>query len=330
VCYQLAAIYDKQQRFDEAFPAASLAKQFLTRIASPYRDAAADIAETSRRTFRAVTAEHFNRWNDSQGAFNPLGGGLALLTSHPRSGTTLLEQILDSHPGLISADEIQAMADVVYLPLCRRWPTCTPVPDILDAVGPDDVEKFRHDYWTALQGSLREPIGERMLLDKNPALTGLLPLVARVFPEMKIIFALRDPRDVVVSCFMQQLSLNPVSVNYLSIEETATHYAATMRSWLKVRDMIRNPWVEVRYEETVVDLAGQARRVLDFLGLPWDESVLEYRSRVQQKHVHSPTYEAVTKPVYTTSIGRWRHYAAQLGPCIDVLKPYIEAFGYSD
>jgi hypothetical protein len=141
---------------------------------------------------------------------------------------------------------------------------------------------------------------------------------------------LRDPRDVVVSCFMQQLSLNPVSVNYLSIEETVKHYAATMRSWLKVRETIGNPWIEVRYEETVADLAGQARKVLDFLGLPWDEGVLEYRSRTQQKHVHSPTYEAVTKPVYTTSIGRWRHYATQLQPSMEVLQPYVEAFGYSN
>jgi tetratricopeptide (TPR) repeat protein len=328
-CYQLATIYDKQERFDEAFQAASQAKQFLTRIASSYRDDAADIAETTRRTFRAITAEQLDRWKDSLGVLKPLGGGLALLTSHPRSGTTLLEQILDSHPGLISADELQAMAEVVYLPLCRRWPTGTPVPEILDSVVPDELEKLRQDYWTALQGALREPIGERMLLDKNPALTGLLPLVARVFPEMKIIFALRDPRDVVISCFMQQLSLNPVSVHYMSIEETAKQYAATMRSWLKIRDIIRNPWIEVRYEETVADLAGQARTVLDFLGLPWHEGVLEYRQRAQQKHVHSPTYEAVAKPVYTTSIGRWRHYAAQLEPYLDVLKPYIDAFGYS-
>jgi hypothetical protein len=131
-----------------------------------------------------------------------------------------------------------------------------------------------------------------------------------------------------LSCYMQQLPLNPVSVHYLTLQETAFEYASTMRAWLKVRDMMKNPWLEVRYEETVADLPGQARRVLDFLGLSWDEAVLDYRQRTRHKHVHSPTYEAVTKPVYTSSIGRWRNYAEQLQPCLEILQPFIAAFGY--
>ena len=92
--------------------------------------------------------------------------------------------------------------------------------------------------------------------------------------------------------------------------------------------MLQNPWIEVRYEDTVADMERQARTVLQFLGLPWDDAVLEYQRRAQRKHVHSPTYEAVTKPVYSSSIGRWRNYAAQLAPCMPVLRPFVEAFGY--
>ena len=125
-----------------------------------------------------------------------------------------------------------------------------------------------------MEGALRQPIGERLLLDKNPELTMLLPLVARVFPEMRILFAVRDPRDVVISCFVQQLPLNPVSVHYLTLESTAKKYARSMRAWLKIRDMLRNPWIEIRYEDMVADLEGQARKVLEFLGLPWDDVVL--------------------------------------------------------
>jgi hypothetical protein len=168
-----------------------------------------------------------------------------------------------------------------------------------------------------------------LLIDKNPELTMLLPLVARVFPEMKVLFALRDPRDVVISCFSQQLPLNAVSVHYLTLEGTARKYAKTMQAWLKLREILVNLWIEVRYEDLVADLEGQARRVLDFLGLPWDERVLEYHRRAQQKHVHSPTYEAVTKPVYSSSIGRWRNYARQLEPYQEILQPFVEAFGYN-
>jgi len=145
---------------------------------------------------------------------------------------------------------------------------------------------------------------------------------------MRIVFALRDPRDVVLSCFMQRLPLNAVSVHYLTLEAAAQKYARSMRAWLKLREVIKNPWIEVRYEETVADLPGQARRVLEFLDLPWDDAVLDYRRTAEQKNVHSPTYEAVTKPLYSSSIGRWRNYERQLEPCLKILQPYVEAFGY--
>jgi hypothetical protein len=192
----------------------------------------------------------------------------------------------------------------------------------------NDLNGARCNYWNAMQAVLRQPIADRLLIDKNPELTLLLPLVARVFPEMSIVFALRDPRDVVLSCFMQRLPLNAVSVHYLSLEATARKYAATMRAWLKVRELIKNRWLEIRYEDCVANLEQQARRVLEFLGLPWYDTVLEYHRRAQNKHIHSPTYEAVTKPVYTSSVGRWRNYRTHLAPVMGILEPYVRAFGY--
>jgi len=134
---------------------------------------------------------------------------------------------------------------------------------------------------------------------------------------------------LVISCFMQQLPLNAVSVNYLTLEGTAKKYAATMHAWLKIRGMLRNAWIEIRYEDIVADLEGQARKVLKFLELPWDDRVLEYHRRAKRKHVHSPTYEAVTKPVYTSSVARWRNYAVHLEPYMEILQPYVETFGYA-
>jgi tetratricopeptide (TPR) repeat protein len=288
--YQLATIHDGAGRFGDAFEALAVAKRIFGAAAGPTRYDAADITETSRRTYATVTAEHFARWADQGVAFRPLGRGLALLVSHPRSGTTLLEQALDAHPQIISADELQVMAELVYIPLCQDSAFSKPVPTILDETPGDRVESVRRRYWEAVEGALRQPIGDRILLDKNPALTRLIPVVARVFPEMKIIFALRDPRDVVMSCYLQQLPLNPVSVHYLTLEDTVKDYTAAMHLWLKIRDMIRNPWIEVRYEETVADIELQVRRVLSFMDLPWDDSVLGYRRPAEQKHVHTPTY----------------------------------------
>jgi tetratricopeptide (TPR) repeat protein len=326
--YQLAALFDAAGRYDQAFDGLICAKQIFSQAAGQYQRDAATIAKISGRTFETITAEHCQRWNAAAGELNPLGHGLALLTSHPRSGTTLLEQVLDSHPNAISADELQIMADLVYLPLGRKLPSAASVPEALDRASSSDIAEVRRAYRIAMEGALRQPIGGRLLVDKNPELTMLLPLVARVFPEMKIVFALRDPRDVVISCFMQRLPLNAVSVHYLTLEGTARKYAATMNSWLKIRPMLKNPWIEVRYEDTVADVERQARAILDFLGLPWDEAVLEFHRRAQRKHIHSPTYEAVTKPIYHSSIGRWRNYSEKLEPCMSILRPFVEGFGY--
>jgi tetratricopeptide (TPR) repeat protein len=327
--YQLAAIADGAGRYDEAFDGLLAAKKILASAASPYRYDAADIARVGGRTIAALTLEQCTRWHAAGAALKPLSGRLALLTSHPRSGTTLLEQVLDSHPGATSADELQIMADLVYVPLGQKAGPRATLPAALEATSANDLDEVRHAYWTAMEGALGQPLTGRLLLDKNPEMTMLLPLVARVFPEMKVVFALRDPRDVVISCFMQRLPLNPVSVHYLTLEDTAKKYAATMRAWLKIRDMLKNAWIEVRYEDTVADLRRQAQTVLDFLDLPWDDAVLQYRRRAESKHVHSPTYEAVTKPIYSSSIGRWKNYAAQLEPYQDILRPFVETFGYA-
>ena len=326
--YELAALRDKQGRFDAANDALCQAKAILSKAAERQRADAATIASVNGRAVAALSAPHAERWAEQGAKLAPIPGRLALLTSHPRSGTTLLEQILDSHAAVTSADELQVMAEMVYEPLGKFAQPGESVVATLDRVGPAQLDPLRKSYWASMESAVRRPLNDQLLLDKNPELTMLLPLVARAFPEMRIVFALRDPRDVVLSCFIQRLPLNAVSVHYLTLEATAEKYARTMRAWLKLREIIKNPWIEVRYEETVADLPGQARRVLEFLDLPWDDAVLDYRRTAEQKNVHSPTYEAVTKPLYSSSIGRWRNYERQLEPCLKILQPYVEAFGY--
>jgi len=127
---------------------------------------------------------------------------------------------------------------------------------------------------------------------------------------------------------MQYLPLNPNSVCFLTIERTAQRFANDLCIWRKLREMIASPWLEVRYEETVANLEREARRALEFLGLPWEPQVLNYRERLRRKAVGSPTYEAVSQPIYTRAIGRWKNYQKFLEPYLPILQPSIDAFGY--
>jgi hypothetical protein len=146
---------------------------------------------------------------------------------------------------------------------------------------------------------------------------------------MRIIFALRDPRDVVLSCFMQKVPLHPISSNWLSIADTAAYYTRVMQTWLKVRELTFSPWIEFRYEDVVADLETNARKILEFLGLPWDDKVLKFYEHAREKMVRSPTYKDVTQPVYHKSVGRWQHYGRHLEPVLKTLEPYVKEFGYA-
>jgi hypothetical protein len=171
-------------------------------------------------------------------------------------------------------------------------------------------------------------VGGRLLVDKNPALNVLIPAVIRIFPETKFIVAIRDPRDVCLSCFMQPLTVNPVSSAYLSLETTVAQFASVMSLWQVMLPRMQNPFIEVRYEELVNDLEATSRRVLEFLGVAWDERVLRFDEHARTKLVRSPTYAEVTKPVFKSAVGRWRNYENFLAPWLGKLDPFVNAFGY--
>jgi hypothetical protein len=181
---------------------------------------------------------------------------------------------------------------------------------VLEAARPDQLRQSRDDYFRFTELFLERSIGPRLLIDKNPALNVLVPAVLRIFPEVKFLVALRDPRDVCLSCFMQYLPLNPVSSAYLTLEGTIRQYASVMGLWQALLPRIKNPWLEVRYEEMVADLEATARRVLAFLGIEWDETVLRFHEHARQKPVGSPSYAEVARPLYRGAVGRWRHYEA--------------------
>jgi tetratricopeptide (TPR) repeat protein len=324
---EIAQRLDQDGDYDGAMDALLNCKEILRAEESPFLKESEALQSHLRNLAESLTAGQFQRWTDSARAFPR--HKVAVLASFPRSGTTLLEQLLDSHPGLVSSDEREAFGRDIFPTMWRSEKTPLPTAEALDEVPSQRLAAQRERYLSYMSAALNEPIGDRVHLDKNPTMTLLLPGLLRLFPETRLLIALRDPRDVVISCFMQYLPLNTNSVCFLSLERAAKRYAHDMGVWLKLRERICAPWLEVRYEDCVLNLEREARRALEFLQLPWDPQVLRYRERMQSKAVNSPTYEAVSKPLYTSAIGRWKHYQKYLEPCLEILKPCIEAFGYA-
>lgn len=323
---ELALMCDHAGNFVGAIAAIEQCKRIQRAHDAPHWAVAERVHSQMGELIDGITANHFQRWSDQ--ANNLDCRQMALLTGFPRSGTTLLEQLLDSHPEIVSSEERDFIGTELLFTVLGRFGKL-PLLQALNELPLDQVMQQRCRYFRSMEYLLNEPIGDRLHLDKNPAYNLLVPVILRFFPETRLIVALRDPRDVVLSCYLRHLPLNALSVNYLDLERTARRYAFDMSGWLKFRDLVKTPFCEIHYEDTVADAGKQAGRALDTLSLPWDNQVLEYRQRLEgSKRVTSPTYAAVAEPVYTRAIGRWKNYERWLEPVMPVLAPFIREFGY--
>jgi len=318
--YELAQLLDRTDRFEEAMRLLGQAKGIVRSLT----DTDALIkgydqgAESVRRFTCAQPKDILRTWAGffparKREAIPPL----AFLGGHPRSGTTLLEQILDAHPGVAALDEPGAFLEVLQPEFYKS-----------EQLSSQRVNVLRRHYIEALKQELGPDADGKLLVDKNPSPTARMPLWLRVFPELRVLVALRDPRDVVLSCYFQNIPLNAANVNFLSFERLARHYADLMDIWLAVREWEGFAWIETRYEDVVADMEKEGRRVTAFLGLEWQAEQSRFYEKSARKQLYSPTYQDVTRPVYKRSVARWHAYEEHLASILPALDPYCRKFGY--
>ncbi|MDA8095105.1 MAG: sulfotransferase [Betaproteobacteria bacterium] len=248
------------------------------------------------------------------------------LMGFQRSGTTLLDQILDSHPTLQTMEEKPAANAVEEAFLHKARPGDDRA---LVDLSERDVQELRDAYGRAVAQHLTRQAGRR-LVDRNPGNTYLTPLLWRVFPKAKFILAVRHPCDVCLSCFMQHFAPNVTTAHFYTLEDTANLYARTMEAWIQYASSLPIDYHIVRYESLVDDLEDETRRLLRFLDAEWDDAVLRPAEHANSRRViRTASYHQVTQPIYQHAKYRWRRYSEALEPIMTTLAPYIEYFGYS-
>jgi len=326
--YQLAKLLDGAGDYDGAMSALAAAKSGLMSERNIVVETRKKVRAAHRNLTKNFSEAKRDQWQKDASYFGE-PRKLVLLGGHPRSGTTLLEQVLDSHPGVISAEEAENFSIFAFGPLLRTQPQTIELMELLDGFESEALHTARDSYFSSMDACLDESVGSRVLVDKNPSLTSLVPVMFRFFPEIKFVTMIRDPRDVILSCYMQSfVPLSAVSANYLTLEDTADEYVDVMSVWTEVAKYLEQSTCEIRYENMVEDLEGNARKVLAFLGLNWNEAVMEYDRHAQEKVVRSPTASAVTEKVYSRAINRWKNYEKHLEPVFDKLSGSLSALGY--
>ena len=257
----------------------------------------------------SVTRADLERWQEqARNTGPPLR--LAFLAGHPRSGTTLLESKLAASPGVLCTDETGVLRHEFIRPITLDAASSSQALDELHAFDAGQLTAGRAFYRRATEAHLGTGIGTSLLVEKDPFLTQDLLLPLRLLPEASIIMPLRDPRDVAISFFFTIVPLGGDSAATLDLSSAVESVALSLRLWQRWREILPQPWHEVRYESLIATPDEILSGLRGFLGL--ESSATEPAAAAPDRGVRTPSYAAVAAPLHRGAIGRWRHYARWL------------------
>jgi Flp pilus assembly protein TadD len=328
----LGDVFDAGGRYPEALAAYSACNEALRRIHSRFasgtsltsytRQLIMTVANTTAHTAaRAVGASHAAQPETAQPGADVTGH--VFLLGFPRSGTTLLEVVLDGHPRVASLDEHELLIEGV-----QRFMGEPRDLSALVRASEDELRPLRQAYWDRVREGEVDVSG-KIFVDKYPMNTLKLPLIARLFPNAKILFACRDPREVVFACFRRRFKMNAATYELLTLPGGAALYDGVMDFAAVMRPAFGSRWQVVRYESLVADFARQMRGICEFLGLEWIEGMDDFAGRARVRERSTPSTAQLARGLDRPGTVHWKHYSAALEPILPTLEKWVQRFEYA-
>ncbi len=319
---QKGQILDKLGRFDEAFAAFAKAKHLLRIGGRRYDQEAAE--QLIRRLGSFFIASRLQILPRAEPAGGPQP---AFIVGAPRSGTTLVEQMLSMHPAIAAGDELPCLSNVTgTMPGVLNSPLAYPeaLAELWMGDQQDGLERLRDDYLRGARQAGAPVRGKSFFTDKTPFNEIHLGLIALLFPKAPVIHLLRHPLDVVLSMFSHNMTHGfDCSVD---LAGAAQYYARTMGLVAHYRREVQQRYLSVRYEDLVREPEAQLRRMLGLIGVGFDRRCLNFHEN--RRYARTASYAQVTEALYVRSCNRYRNYLRHLRPIIPILEPVIFELGY--
>jgi tetratricopeptide (TPR) repeat protein len=319
--YECGTTADRIDRFEEAFAAYGKGNELaLTSIRARNTDPAALPRQIERmRNWLGHGAPAL-----ADGPDEDLGADLCFLIGFPRSGTTLLDVMLDGHDRVLSLEEKPTIEHVAFA--LDRLPGH--YPEAMSSLTGDQKAELRLLYRNKI-AQFRRP-EHTLVIDKMPIRTVHAAFMHRLFPDAKFIFAERHPCDVVLSNFMQHYAINEAMIHFARFKTAIDMYDSVMRLWVLTEEKLSGLRVQrVRYESLIVDTESVLRDTCVFLDLPWQEGMDRHQDTIAQRtQIKTNSYHQVAEPVYQRSKFRWLNYRNHFEPYMNVLQPHIDRMGY--
>lgn len=319
---QLGDVLDAQDLPAEAFQAYAACNMGLWRAYAPVHGEGISALDFARAMIAELDGVSPDAWTSTPERAEGGPKAHVFLLGFPRSGTTLLEQVLASHPEVEALEERETLIDA------QRAFQMQPA-DVarLARASEADLAPLRAAYWAKVRAEGAEPAG-KVFVDKHPLHTFRLPLILKLFPDAKILFARRDPRDVVLSCYRRRFAMSGSAYQLLTLPGAAGYYDAAMRLADRLEPAMAPRTQVVRHEALVEDFDKVVGEVCAFLGLPWSETMRNFADKARDRAVATPSGAQLSRGLSAEGVGAWRRYKDQLAPVLPTLAPWVADYGY--
>ena len=317
----LGHVLDSAGRYDEAFEAYTACNETLRRRhAGRYPSALQYARELGAWLERSCARD--DRWRRAVVAGKAAPARHVFVLGFPRSGATLIDVALEGHPEVACVDGTELLLESVRAFMGR--------PEDLErliAAPRATLEQCRAAYWRRVEAAGVDARG-RIVVDTCALNSLKLPLIARLFPGARILFAGRDPRDLIVSCFRYRFAMSAPTYELLSLEGAASYYVTVTDLFIRLTNLLGLDVCLVRHEDMVSAFAREMARICEFLGIGWHPAMGDFALRSRERGEPLPSMSQLVRSLGTEGLGGWRHYGAHLEPVIPMLEPWVKRFYY--